>query len=42
MIKYLIKQIILEIKILKERIINNDKYTDFEINKLLICLTNEY
>ena len=29
-------------KILKERIDNKDKYTDFEINKLLIHLTNEY
>ena len=27
---------------LKEIIINNDKYTDFEINKFLIMLINEY
>ena len=28
--------------VLKERMVNNDKYTDFEINKFLISLTNEY
>ena len=27
---------------LKERIVNDNKYTDFEINKFLIILTNEY